>query len=131
MNRSLKLIASLFGGMLMLQSFSSHADLAPPSGASSPPAQTAANGGKDLTPVQRPLAELTAPQSALKVTAWVDHPDKTYLFGEQVVLNVKTDQDAYVTVLDVGTSGKVHIIFPNQFQKNNRVLAGQVVQMGS
>ena len=127
---SLTLTACALGAVLTLASFATRADLAPPAGA--PPASPAAapaTGDKDLTPVQRPMADLAAPQSGLKVTAWVDHPDKTYSFGERVVLNVKTDQDAYVTVLDVGTSGKVHIIFPNRYQRDNRVAAGQVVQI--
>lgn len=125
---SLTLTACALGAALTLASFASRADLAPPAGA--PPAPPApATSDKDLTPVQRPMADLAAPQSGLKVTAWVDHPDKTYVFGEHVVLNVKTDQDAYVTVLDVGTSGKVHIIFPNRYQRDNRVAAGQVVQI--
>lgn len=130
MNASLTLTACTLGAALTLASFASRADLAPPAGAPpAPPAAAPATSDKDLTPVQRPIADLAAPQSGLKVTAWVDHPDKTYVFGEHVVLNVKTDQDAYVTVLDVGTSGKVHIIFPNRYQRDNRVAAGQVVQI--
>ena len=126
----LTLTACALGAALTLASFASRADLAPPAGAPpAPPAAAPATSDKDLTPVQRPMADLAAPQSGLNVTAWVDHPDKTYVFGERVVLNVKTDQDAYVTVLDVGTSGKVHIIFPNRYQRDNRVKAGQVVQI--
>lgn len=48
---------------------------------------------------------------------------------KKVVLNIKVEKDAYVTVLDVGTSGKVHVIFPNRFQKDNRVAAGQVIKI--
>lgn len=130
MNAPLTLTAFTLGAALALASLASRADLTAPAGAPpAPPATTEETAGKDLTPVQRPLADLAAPQSGLKVTAWVDHPDKTYVFGERVALNVKTDQDAYVTVLDVGTSGKVHIIFPNRFQRDNRVAAGQVVQI--
>jgi TPR repeat protein len=32
-------------------------------------------------------------------------------------------------VLDVGTSGKVHVIFPNEFQHENKVAAQEVVQI--
>lgn len=117
------------------------ADLSPPANAPAPapankpaatqPADsaTAIPDTKDLTPVQRPMAEIAAPSSDLKVSAWVDRSDGTYRFGDQVVLNVKVDQDAYVTVLDVGTSGKVHVIFPNRFQKDNRVMAGEVIKI--
>ncbi|HPE70755.1 MAG TPA: DUF4384 domain-containing protein [Candidatus Competibacter sp.] len=93
---------------------------------------------KDLIPVQRPMAELTPPpprprpnvaSSDLQVTAWVDHADNTYAFGEKVVLSVKTNHDAYLTIVDVGTSGRVHILFPNRFQTNNRIQAGQTFQV--
>lgn len=129
MNKPSMLTTGALCAALTLTSPAGWADLTAPAGAPPPPAATEKPADKDLTPVQRPLVELAAPQSGLTVTAWVDHPDKTYVFGEPVVLNVKTAQDAYVTVLDVGTSGKVHIIFPNRFQQDNRVAAGQVVQI--
>ena len=84
---------------------------------------------RDLTIEQRPLAAMRVPVSDLKVTAWVDHTDNTYGFGEKVLLSVQTNKDAYLTIIDVGTSGKVHIIFPNQYQQNNMVKAGQVVKV--
>ncbi len=95
---------------------------------------------KDLTPVQRPVADVMPPPpppssrpdyrpSGIQVTAWVDHPDNTYAFGENVVLNVKTNRDAYLTIVDVGTSGRVHVIFPNRFQTDNRIRAGQTIQV--
>lgn len=79
---------------------------------------------KDLSLAQRPLAELTPPRNNLKVSAWVDHPDNRYRPGDKLKLSFQSNQDAYITVLDIGTSGKVHILFPNQYQKDNRVRAG-------
>lgn len=95
---------------------------------------------KDLTPVQRPVADVMPPPpppssrpdyrpSGIQVTAWVDHPDNTYAFGENVVLSVKTNRDAYLTIVDVGTSDRVHVIFPNRFQTDNRIRAGQTIQV--
>ena len=46
-----------------------------------------------------------------------------------MVLNVKTNRDAYLTIVDVGTSGRVHIIFPNRFQTDNRIQAGETIQV--
>ncbi len=86
-------------------------------------------GEKDLTVEQRPMADLQANPSDLKVSVWVDHKDNTYRAGDKVILSVKANKDAYLTILDVGTSGKVHIIFPNKYQTTNRVTAGQVVQV--
>lgn len=84
---------------------------------------------RDLTIEQRPMTQLQVPASDLEVTAWVDHENNTYMAGDKVILSIKPNKDAYLTILDVGTSGKVHIIFPNQYQKNNKVMANQIVNV--
>ncbi len=88
-------------------------------------------GSRDIevTPEQEPIYRIEAPKSDLKVSAWVDRADDSYRTGENVKLFVRANKDAYITVLDVGTSGKVHVIFPNKYQKDNHVLAHQVVQI--
>ena len=65
----------------------------------------------------------------LRVTAWVDHEDNTYAVGEAVQLYVRANKDAYVTVLNVGPTGETTILFPNQFQADNRVLANTVLRV--
>ena len=65
----------------------------------------------------------------LTVTAWVDHADSTYALGEQVQLFVQTNKDAYVTVLNVDPTGGTTVLFPNQFQPDNRVPANTVTQV--
>ncbi len=84
---------------------------------------------RDLSVEQTELAELTPPKSTLEVSAWVDRTDDTYREGDTMQIFVKPNQDAYITIVDVGTSGKVHILFPNKFQRDNRVLAHQVLQI--
>ncbi|MFT7459841.1 MAG: hypothetical protein ACI909_002524 [Planctomycetota bacterium] len=84
---------------------------------------------RDLNVIQKPLANLKPPANDLKITAWVDQEDNTYEFGDQVTLFVKSNQDAYLTILDTGTSGTVHIIYPNSYQPNNRISAGQIIQV--
>ena len=86
-------------------------------------------GTKDLTIDQRTVADLVVPEADLKVTAWVDRQDDAYRVGEALELFVKTNRDAYVTVIDVGTSGHVHILFPNKHTPDNRILAHQVLQI--
>ena len=76
--------------------------------------------------VQVPPPTLPNP---LRVTAWVDHQDNTYAFGEQVQLFVQTNKDAYVTILNVDPTGATTILFPNRFQTNNRVPANTVVRV--
>ena len=68
-------------------------------------------------------------QGRLSVTAWVDHPDNTYAVGEAVRLFVRANKDAYVTVLNVGASGRTTMLYPNEYQTDTRVRAHQVVEI--
>ena len=45
--------------------------------------------------------------------------------GDPVAFYFKTTKDCRLTLFDVETSGKVHIIFPNKYQKDNLVKAGK------
>ena len=76
----------------------------------------------------QPPAPATA-ANPLGVIAWVDHADNTYAHGEQVRLFVQTNKDAYVTVLNVGPDGSTTVLFPNQFQSDNRVRANTVTEV--
>ena len=85
---------------------------------------------KDLDIRQRDIARIAplptpgaTDSTKLAVSATVDRPNRTYRHGDNLVLTVKTTEDAYVWVLDTGTSGKVHQIFPNRHEKNNFVRA--------
>lgn len=74
-------------------------------------------------------AQPTTQLNPLRVTAWVDHQDNTYAFGEQVQLFVQTNKDAYVTVLNVDPTGTTTVLFPNRFQSDNFVPANTVVRV--
>lgn len=90
---------------------------------------------RDLTVEQTAVFAVQAPApaasvtNALKVSAWVDHNDNTYGVGEVVRLFVKSSKAAYVTVLNVGPSGRTTVLFPNQFQSDNRIAAGQIIEV--
>ena len=74
-------------------------------------------------------AQPTTLANPLSVTAWVDHQDNTYAFGEQVQLFVQTNKDAYVTVLNVDPTGTTTVLFPNRFQSDNWVPANTVTRV--
>jgi hypothetical protein len=85
-----------------------------------------------LTAPQAALYHVAAPQTAagaLDVTAWVDRSNNTYHVGENIQLYVKANKDAYITVLNVGASGNVIMLFPNQFQPDNFIRGGQIVEV--
>ena len=86
---------------------------------------------RDLTVQQIAVFGIKAPKptNGLNVVAWVDHADNTYAVGEAVRLFVRTNKDAYLTVINVGPSGNTTVLFPNSFQKDSKVTANKVVEI--
>jgi TolB-like protein len=62
-------------------------------------------------------------EEKIKIDLWTDQKD--YKIGEKLTVNFKADRDCYVTLVDVGTSGNVHILFPNRFSSGNKVKANE------
>ena len=73
-----------------------------------------------------PLLEINNPQAEFKVDLWTDRDDATYKIGDKVTFFFKTDKDCNLTLLNVATDGKVQILFPNEFHKDNLVKAGTI-----
>jgi hypothetical protein len=94
-------------------------------------AETVEDMARDLVPAQRPLHELggLTPEAGSEVEAWVDRPEHTYAVGQQLKVLVRPKQTSYITVLNVGTSGRVAVIFPNFHQRDMQVRAGQTVSI--
>ena len=96
-------------------------------------AQAGDPAARDLTVEQAAVHAVQAPApagaGALDVVAWVDHADNTYAVGETVRLFVKASKDAYLTVLNVGASGRTTVLLPNAHQPESRVPANQVVEV--
>ena len=63
-------------------------------------------------------------EEKIKIDLWTD--EKSYMIGEKLTVNFKADRDCYVTLVDVGTSGNVYILFPNRFSSGNKVKANEV-----
>ncbi len=49
--------------------------------------------------------------------------------GEKVSFTVKADRDAYIGIWDLRANGEAVQLFPNRFQPNNRILAGEVLRV--
>jgi len=88
---------------------------------------------RDLTVAQRPIYQITQPERTgrLPLDAWVDRADLTYVVGQPLRVMVRPHQDAYLTVVDVGSSGRVTVLYPNFLQQNSRVRAGSTVSIPS
>jgi hypothetical protein len=52
-----------------------------------------------------------------------------FVVGEEVSFEFKANKDAYVTLIEMGTSGKMHVLFPNKFNKNNKVRKGKTYRI--
>ncbi len=68
---------------------------------------------------------------SLSIVTLLDRADATYGVGETLRMAVKTNEDAYITVFNVGASGKVTQLFPNSFQSDNHTRAGETLEVPS
>jgi len=50
----------------------------------------------------------------------------TYAPGEKIKISFQASRDSFVTLYNYDTEGRVKIIFPNQYMRNNFVRAGEV-----
>lgn len=53
----------------------------------------------------------------------------TYSVGDPVVFNFKADKDCYLVLIDIGTSGRTIILFPNRWHPDNRIEQGKVYRI--
>ena len=53
----------------------------------------------------------------------------TFKAGDRIEFHAKADRDGYLTIVDLGTDGKVIVIYPNELDRDNRVKAGQTVSV--
>ncbi len=93
-----------------------------------------AEGAERLTPGQRAIAEagegVVSARPGPVIEVQLDRPDAVYRIGDSVTLIVKAQEDAYITVFDLGTSGILHQLFPNTYQEDNFVAAGTEIEIG-
>ena len=83
----------------------------------SPPVQPA------VSPAQ-PAVSPGQGHAAFGTEFWTDK--QTYKIGEPVRFYFKTNRDAHVSLVSIGTSGQVRVLFPNRFVQNNFCKAGVV-----
>ncbi|MBI4677483.1 MAG: DUF4384 domain-containing protein [Elusimicrobia bacterium] len=75
---------------------------------------------KPVVPRQR--AGAPGESGELKVEVWSDRLE--YRPGEKMKLYVRANQDCYLTIIDLGTSGAATVLFPNFHHSSNDVKAG-------
>jgi len=67
------------------------------------------------------------PNSRFEIRAELDRPARRYRPGDTLTLSLRAERTCYVTIFDVGTSGKVTLLLPNRFRSDNRLLAGSTI----
>lgn len=72
-----------------------------------------------IMPIQPPV---TPPYTAFTANFWTDK--QHYRIGEPVRFYFKINRNAYVTLMSIGTSGTVRILFPNRYAPNNYCQTG-------
>ena len=85
------------------------------------------------------IVVLTEFQAAVETIAYLENDTKPFVvdvkaskdtvkIGEMVFFHVKPEADCFLTIIDIGTSGEIHVLFPNRNQRDNFVKAGTVFQ---
>ncbi len=52
--------------------------------------------------------------------------DRRYRIGDKIVVYFKPDGDCYLTLFNIGTSGKLTVLFPNYLFQNNFITANKI-----
>jgi hypothetical protein len=62
-------------------------------------------------------------EDRIRMKLWAEK--SRYKVGEAVRVFFEANKDAYVTLVNVGTSGRITILYPNKFSPSNEVKAGK------
>ena len=57
----------------------------------------------------------------LDVEVWTDHADADYYTGDEVVVNFRTNRDAFVAIYSIDSRGLVNLLFPSDPAQDNFV----------
>lgn len=84
--------------------------------------------------VVSPQAIVVNPRPSFGVEVWLDRDTTgqnapTYQVGEEVRISVRAAEASYVYVFDVKPNGEITQIFPNRFDNQNYLSAGQTVTL--
>lgn len=71
--------------------------------------------------------QIINPQPDFSLRLWLDKErGATFMPGERIKIFFQASRDSYVNIYNYDTEGRVKIIFPNQYTRNNLVRGGEV-----
>jgi len=82
---------------------------------------------KPNLPTPARLEVVAATNNPWKVVVKVDHDNKSYELGEEVVVTVKSDEAGFLYLFNVDAAGTITCMFPNQFQNKNEIKANEEI----
>jgi len=76
--------------------------------------------------VLKALARIENPKPGFQINVTLDKGDLgKYQIGDAVEISMQPSRDCYVYVLDIGSSGKINLLFPSEFEPDNFLRKGQ------
>ena len=64
--------------------------------------------------------------NARDISVLPEEDDSSYRLGNRIVVYFGCDRDCYVRLININSAGEVRQIFPNVYEKNNLIRAGQI-----
>jgi hypothetical protein len=96
--------------------------------------------GRTSEEIGRQLAELLRREQAALALASLENPAhpfavdfgfagdrNTFRVGDTLAFRFRSAREGYLTIVDMDPAGKVTVVFPNAYQRDNHVAAGQQV----
>lgn len=65
----------------------------------------------------------------LRVKIWMDHEGSVYKAGEEIEARLRANRDCYLVLCNIPVDGQVRLIFPNEYQTDNYIKGGEVLQV--
>lgn len=73
------------------------------------------------------LGSLENPAQPFRIQVNLADGQTSFGIGDVVTFHATSEQDGYLTLVDLGTDGTVTVLFPNPYDRDNRVRAGQEI----
>jgi hypothetical protein len=77
------------------------------------------------------LADMENPAPDFSLRVWLADGRTTFGIGDAVTFHATADRDGYLTLVDLGTDGTITVLFPNPYDRDNRVRAGEEITFPS
>ncbi|GEM_PF-3100836 len=72
------------------------------------------------------MKALHSPDSTFSVKLDLDVDRPTFQIDEKIGFNFRTNRDCHLILLHISTEGRISILFPNSYNRNNRITKEQV-----